>query len=36
MSDSSVASLVFDVFVIVMYVVIYRLVKREADTDGPV
>ncbi|MBP5291577.1 MAG: PrsW family intramembrane metalloprotease [Lachnospiraceae bacterium] len=36
MSDSSVASLVFDVFVIVMYVTIYRLVKREAKTDSPV
>ncbi len=36
MSDSSLASLLFDVFVIAMYVAVYRLVKRESATDTPV
>ena len=36
MSGSGLATVIFYVFVAVMYFVVYRMVKRASETDRPV
>ena len=36
MTGTTLSTVIFTVFVIVMYIVVFRLIKRQAQTDQPI